>query len=1102
MRAAFSPIPPPITRFTSTKRSAQSGGSPQSIDANIANVTQIAAADITGNKLPDLFVLAPEDGNLYWYENLGNDTYQQHYVVMGCATKHRCIIPVDYMGRADLLVSEWSDEDDYGVISIWENSGGGLIPYTENPGGEGERFIPPPPETTFTKRVLFAGDFYKGITEMAAGDIDSVGGIDVVCAKPGKEVFYLEHIVPKPVMDGPDINGGPVDGGVVNDVERHFVPQMISYKCPETLSSLMVLDYDGNSYADIAMITDDGPARLTVHLNDGGGTFTPVENPLGAARMRQVVPVSIIEDVWERLVIVQDAVDFMVLDVNKTSVTWLKNESEQIQQPRLSHFAYVANTVEPTYTLSGKTKSFKLWVRNIAWLETATLTRDTVLRFGNGSAQYEAHLRLSGGIGPEQAGGLDFEEAEVPLLPPGEYEVTIELVREVQDHLQRFLVLPEKIHISPETLVVSESPPYENSPVLVRGECDFEDIDVLADGTILVAGSEIAARNVQIAGRMVGQETEELIDETLLTRGWLRVLEGGYISLDGGGYKRCPWGGPGVGQDAPDNCGAGGGGHATPGQNGDAPGQPLGGGTGGTSYLITDPTTFWGSAGGSVWLKGCDRSALGGAGGGDLYINVHDFLENNGRISANGLNGEISTDNRGSGGGAGGRMRIQCHSKIIRGTGTYEVRGGKGGQGPYVVKGGDGGEGYFTPPEIAYGTIVEYEDGVFTVFKAEVTEISFTNDEQMYNNADPDEWGVGQAISDPVWKKDNDPEDNGPATYPCKRDGVRQHVVMSVKVKVYTPLPEGTIGTLIFSSRQLLGGGKYVPLDSGEVMVEAIQTSNPLQDHVHEMVPAEIDWKIRIGTTDVPAGASSHRIYVTLAPSRQQVETEEDDAPDEGGDVVFLDPPKPNQLTEKRISRTIERAYLTWESDEESIADRVQNWLSGVTIATTGTNRTDDWMLLKESDYWGECVEQATLMARALCLIGIHAQSLQLKASDDTHCLNFDKRRCPWEPPHEPPQYQESEILLFDFKHHPTPPEDPADWWWNEGEGTCRIGGIDGIYYSVEPALKGVTAGGVRGDLSLLRKLVPKTATQWWTWRKPDGTRGHCKYETSPAPPP
>jgi hypothetical protein len=153
------------------------------------------------------------------------------------------------------------------------------------------------------------------------------------------------------------------------------------------------------------------------------------------------------------------------------------------------------------------------------------------------------------------------------------------------------------------------------------------------------------------------------------------IEPGGAISLDGLGYG--PGSGPGSGFGNYTGI-RGGGGHG-----GLGAANPIG--RGGSYDSITSPN-MPGSGGGSA--SGTSVAPFGGAGGGALNLTIlgNGILTVNGRISANGQNGDAN-----SGGGAGGALSI--NTTTLAGSGSISANGGAG-QGS--AGGGGGGRIFIT----------------------------------------------------------------------------------------------------------------------------------------------------------------------------------------------------------------------------------------------------------------------------------------------------------------------------------------------------------------------------------------------------------------------
>jgi len=159
----------------------------------------------------------------------------------------------------------------------------------------------------------------------------------------------------------------------------------------------------------------------------------------------------------------------------------------------------------------------------------------------------------------------------------------------------------------------------------------------------------------------------------------LFVAAGAAISADGKGEA----GGGGLGGCVYDATAAGGAGY------GGIGGQGANAASGGVAYGSSTwmaPTDI-GSGGGAA------PSATGGSGGGAIKINATGILTNNGTISANGGNGIVFSNGRGSGGGSGGSIWVTVNT--LDGSGVFSAKGGNGGTNSdpsrYAGGGGAGG---------------------------------------------------------------------------------------------------------------------------------------------------------------------------------------------------------------------------------------------------------------------------------------------------------------------------------------------------------------------------------------------------------------------------
>jgi hypothetical protein len=195
-------------------------------------------------------------------------------------------------------------------------------------------------------------------------------------------------------------------------------------------------------------------------------------------------------------------------------------------------------------------------------------------------------------------------------------------------------------------------------------------------------------RNLQIYSNSV----LAVASSSLQVLGNITVDAGAAISADGTGSSGGT--GPGAGGSSTILGYSGGGGHGGFGACNSS-------GHGGAYDSI--PTPVVAGSGGGPGVPGVSGPAGGGggAGGGIVYLNVPGALTVNGRISANGTDGDIN-----SGGGAGGSIWITANT--LAGSGTISANGGSGS----AIRGGGGGGGRislqynstsFTGPVSAWG---------------------------------------------------------------------------------------------------------------------------------------------------------------------------------------------------------------------------------------------------------------------------------------------------------------------------------------------------------------------------------------------------------------
>lgn len=175
--------------------------------------------------------------------------------------------------------------------------------------------------------------------------------------------------------------------------------------------------------------------------------------------------------------------------------------------------------------------------------------------------------------------------------------------------------------------------------------------------------------------------------QTVSQRGFSEcLLESTYgnsnsCSGGGGGYPHSSW---------CDNCnhGAGGGGNATPGEQGKSQGGCGSPGQGGSAKTSTDGSHLhFGGGGGNGYPHN------GGDGGGIVVLGAQTIIiESGASVEANGQNGGGGCHAAG-GGGAGGTVVLMADT--IQLDGTVEVSAGVGGDSSGNADGGAGGEGHF-----------------------------------------------------------------------------------------------------------------------------------------------------------------------------------------------------------------------------------------------------------------------------------------------------------------------------------------------------------------------------------------------------------------------
>ena len=230
----------------------------------------------------------------------------------------------------------------------------------------------------------------------------------------------------------------------------------------------------------------------------------------------------------------------------------------------------------------------------------------------------------------------------------------------------------------------------------------------LSSFDLLVTGGAIGqgplggwtVRNLQIRTNGVLTTFAFTSSQTVNVTGNAIIDVGGAISVDGTGSGASS--GTGVGATSSGSI-KGGGGHG-----GFGAANPLG--YGGAYGSLQSPITA-GSGGGNG--SGSSIAPRGGAGGGALRLGVTGTLAVNGRVSANGKNGDVN-----SGGGSGGSLWITAGT--FAGSGTISANGGAGNG---LGGGGGGGRislgyatGAFTGPVSACGGGGYAQGGAGTIY--------------------------------------------------------------------------------------------------------------------------------------------------------------------------------------------------------------------------------------------------------------------------------------------------------------------------------------------------------------------------------------------------
>jgi parallel beta-helix repeat protein len=268
------------------------------VEEDVSGIVQIVVGDGTNNGLPDLFALAPETASVHWYENLGNPAFSPHYVLSGCATKVKCILPLDLNGDgySDVIMSE---ED---MILVCMNDGEAAPEY----GG---------------KEILTSGVVFEGKIFLAGGNFGGDSYQDLICARSGGELTLMCN--------------------VAGETGRALEARVLDHAMPEELCGLIAFDANGDGTVDFGTIEQHSPAALTLNINDGGLDLVATGDNLGVHQALQVSPA---------VVDTGNQQDLMILNAAGTQVTWYRNLSPYLPPAEDAEIAYAQKTVQPTYT--------------------------------------------------------------------------------------------------------------------------------------------------------------------------------------------------------------------------------------------------------------------------------------------------------------------------------------------------------------------------------------------------------------------------------------------------------------------------------------------------------------------------------------------------------------------------------------------------------------------------------------------------------------------------------------------------------------------------------------------------------------------------------
>jgi hypothetical protein len=259
-----------------------------------------------------------------------------------------------------------------------------------------------------------------------------------------------------------------------------------------------------------------------------------------------------------------------------------------------------------------------------------------------------------------------------------------------------------------------------------------------------------------------------------------------------------------------------------------------------------------------------------------------------------------------------------------------------------------------------------------TVVTANLLEISFTGDHQIYeNSADTDHegWGVGAtAITDPVWTSTGTDK---PVCYTKN-----SQLAMTLKLDVIPDLPTGKElpVTLVVSGDY--AGSASVKL-KGSTVNASLTTTTRLADEVYKDMFG-LTWSVTQGSTSADIGTSEHTIYVTY------------DAPKE-------------TVTPKRLNQVCSEwacGQTTKHGAAESLGEQfLEHPPYFSPVGRIRSDKTEMWYMMETSDpHPGDCIAYAQLKRKALRSIGIDCAWGAVFASHDDGKTWMDREYHPEHP--------------------------------------------------------------------------------------------------------